>query len=90
MNYFFKQFEQLVALISALLIGKSFQKIKNGAILGLFAFCGFLIFSPVAAVVWNELRSKSSFSVEAWATTLSAGFILYVTATISGWAIMAD
>ena len=63
---------------------------KNGAILGLFAFCGFLIFSPVAAVVWNELRSKSSFSVEAWATTLSAGFILYVTATISGRAIMAD
>ncbi len=63
---------------------------KSGAILGFFAFCGFLIFYPVATFIWNEIRSKSSFSVEAWATTLSAGFILYVTITISGRAIMAD
>ncbi len=63
---------------------------KSGAILGFFAFCGFLIFYPVATFIWNEIRSKSSFSVEAWATTLSAGFILYVTTTISGRAIMAD
>ena len=63
---------------------------KSGAILGFLAFCGFLIFYPVATFIWNEIRSKSSFSVEAWATTLSAGFILYVTITISGRAIMAD
>ena len=44
----------------------------------------------MATFIWNEIRSKSSFSVEAWATTLSAGFILYVTTTISGRAIMAD